>query len=178
MEEIWKTISGIDKNFEVSNFGRLRNLKKIDNNNKGIIEYKSFIQYKLASVKLESGLHKSMLIHRLVAIAFIPNPDNKRNVNHKNGIKTDNRVDNLEWVTYSENEIHSYRVLGKAPILNGLGKIPGNARRVGQFINGKMINTYPTATHASRAVNRSDMKVAVVCRGEQKSCAGFQWKYI
>jgi len=52
-------------------------------------------------------------IHRLVAQAFIPNPENKRTVNHKNGIRDDNRLCNLEWTTHSENNIHSFKVLGR-----------------------------------------------------------------
>lgn len=57
--------------------------------------------------------YKNVQVHRVVAKKYIPNPENKPCVNHKNGIKDDNRIENLEWVTYSENEQHSYDVLGK-----------------------------------------------------------------
>ena len=57
--------------------------------------------------------YKNVQVHRVIAKKYIPNPENKPCVNHKNGVKDDNRIDNLEWVTYSENERHSYDVLGK-----------------------------------------------------------------
>jgi len=63
----------------------------------------------------KNGKTKRLFVHRLVAMAFIENIDNKPQINHKNGIKNDNRVDNLEWVTSSENILHCFRELGRKP---------------------------------------------------------------
>lgn len=103
--EIWKRIDE-HPTYSVSNAGRIRNdktnkiLKGSFNKEDG---YVSVIFYNT------KGRHS---IHRLIAKTFIPNPDNKLEVNHKNGIKTDNRVDNLEWVTSEENREHAFKVLG------------------------------------------------------------------
>ena len=111
--EVWKTITNFE-NYEVSNYGRIRR-KYL----KGYRYRKPVIQLGYNTVTFSIGKDfKKFQVHRIVAYEFLCNKENKRCVNHKNGIKTDNRTENLEWCTHSENEKHSFDKLGK--ITNGI----------------------------------------------------------
>ena len=106
--EIWKKIEGFE-DYLVSNQGRVYSLKgrgRILKGRVGVYGYHYVGLYKVGEVYTKKT-------HRLVAVAFVPNPQNLLQVNHKNGIKADNRVFNLEWVTSRENIIHARDILGK-----------------------------------------------------------------
>lgn len=114
------------------------------------------------------------IVHRLVAEAFIPNPENKSCVNHKNGIKTDNRVENLEWVTTKENIIHSFIILGKK---YKNGKEHFRSKPVYQIKDGTVIREFFNITEASKRTEISISKISMVCRNKRKSAGGYQWTY-
>ena len=119
MKEEWRPVKGFEGLYEVSNLGRVRSLDRkytisreryhggINKKGKIITGYKGEKHYCQVCLFRE-GKKSYAQIHRMVAEAFIPNPENKRQVNHKDGIKQNNVVTNLEWVTPSENILHSF----------------------------------------------------------------------
>lgn len=118
MQEIWKSLKDIVEcgdNYEVSNMGRVRSVdRKVNSWNggrvsKGIILKTWINRYDYEMVTFQdTDTKKSYGVHRLVALAFIPNPDNKPEVNHEDGNKVNNNVENLTWATFSENRKHAF----------------------------------------------------------------------
>lgn len=159
-KEIWKTLSGYTT-FEGSNIGKIRNIKS------GNV-YKIYIRKDgRCQVNLREGSKtRPEKVHRLIAKAFIPNPENKSQVNHKNGNQSDNRVINLEWATPSENTKHAFDVLGHTPI---------NQKKVLCLTNGI---EYPSAMEAARRLKLNSGNLSSVCRGLYKSTKGFEFKYL
>lgn len=124
--EIWKKISKFNNQYEISNKGRIRSTYKVlfrSNGRKHTRRSKvlkpdiKHSGYAIGAVCVDKKMI-SYKVHRLVAELFIPNPKNKETVNHKNGIKHDNRVENLEWATRKEQSVHA-RDNGLTTILRG-----------------------------------------------------------
>lgn len=181
MKEVWKDIAGYEGAYQISNFGRVKSLEREVNIrlfNVGLTKRKvpelirKQIIYKNGYVGVQ--LHKQQkvklhLIHRLVAQAFLPNPENKPEVNHKNGDKLDNRVENLEWVTASENEQHSRKVLG-----NVCGNAPRRVKCVETGVE------YDSMADAGRANGTQAGSISAVVNHVygHKTAGGLHWELI
>ena len=158
--EIWKPITNFEKKgYYISNFGRI----KTPNN-----KFKDKFAISCGYYELKISKSERDKIHRLVALHFIKNIDNKPFVNHKNGNKLDNRYENLEWVTNQENVIHAYD--------NGLN---GRASQVIQYDReGKnIINEFISINDASRSLNINQSAISSCCRGIILQTNGFHFKY-
>lgn len=138
-----------------------------------------YIQY---NISFKNKRHY-LLAHRLVAQAFIPNPENKPQVNHKDGNKQNNCVENLEWVTVSENEKHSYRKLGK--------KIPNHGKHLGEYakknfskaivqydLNGNYVNKFVSMSQATKMTNINQGNISECCNKKRKIAGGYIWNFM
>lgn len=160
MEEIWKPSPIFGDRYEVSSLGRVRS---IGNNNackRGIMNPMCDRDGYLHVALYRDNSKKDISIHRLVALAFIPNPNNYKYVNHINKNTKDNRIENLEWCTNSYNLAYS---IGKKVIQYSK--------------DGKKISEFFCIADASRALGIPVANISKCCKGKRKIAGGFVWKY-
>ena len=178
MKEIWKDIPGYEGLYQVSNLGRVKSLERYKDNNSGLVKMPEKIMqggirngYVLVYLT-KDGKRKTFSAHRLVAQAFIPNPEQKPTINHINGNKQDNRVENLEWNTDKENINHAVKT-GLWDHKNNKNSIP-----VAQYdADMNLINIYPSMMEAERQTGIPNRNIALCCRGKHKRIGGYIWKY-
>lgn len=162
-KEIWKDIQGFEGLYQISNLG---NVFSFITNRK--IKGGFSRDYRIVDLKKDKKRHQ-VYVHRLVAQAFIPNPENKKEINHKNLDKLDNRVSNLEWVSRKENIQHA--------LLNG---VMHKNHKVKQIKNGVIINIFDSVDIASKktGIYSSGIYKCLNVNYYSKTAGGYQWEYV
>ncbi len=160
--ETWKDAAGFEGLYEVSDYGRVRH--KDGQEIGGSINNYGYRAYSL----FKDGKRYTAKGHRLVAEAFIPNPDGKRNVNHLDGNRDNNYVENLEWATHGENINHAIKELS----------IDFSAKPVVQMtLSGDVVAIWANASVAARLLNGNSQLISACCRGTAKSTGDYNWRF-
>lgn len=179
MKEIWKDIPNYFGRYKASNFGRIKSVDMVLSYKRHNVEtirirkgkVLSFAKMRNGYLRVEmsvNGKHKLNLVHQLVAQAFIPNPNNYEQVNHIDGNKENNCVNNLEWCSCKMNMDHAWE--------NGLYK----GKRVAQYKNGVLIAIYDNVVQACHTMGSKTQgqNIGKCALGKRKSAYGYQWKYV
>lgn len=169
-KEIWKDIKGFEGIYQISNTGFVKSLRtnniRISGNNGNGYRYVPLSKH---------GKVKNHYIHRLVALAFIPNPLKKYTVNHSDGNKNNNHVDNLEWATQSENSQHGF---DNGLIKQKKGAKNPNSKKIIQFtMDMNFIREYDYIREAEKITGIKSQNIGMACMGKYKQSGGFIWRY-
>lgn len=169
-EIIWKPIEGYEGLYEISNTGRVKShqgRKKILNIS---LKKDGYVQVQLYKEKK----YKQFLVHRLVALAFIDNPDNKYEINHIDGVRDNNNVDNLEWCTSRENTIDAIN-RGSHPISAGNNF---GGKEIATFYLGVPVCKYKSIKKASESTGVHRRTITDICKGRKESYNGYVFVYV
>lgn len=174
--EIWKIHPFFGGKYEVSSFWEIRHIKNKRNLKKHINDW-----YCYPTLSNETWKPCCKRLHRMIAQVFIPNPENKPCVNHKNWIKTDNRIENLEWCTVSENTLHWYRVLWVKPNKSWTGKfwaLNWASKPIKQYTKTRIfIQSFDSLMTASRELGIPRKTITGNLTKNTKTCHGFIFEY-
>lgn len=165
--ETWKPIRGFEESYEVSDLGRVRN-----SNTGKILTPKNHNRGYYHVILMKQGRQKSFLVHRLVALAFIPTENERLTINHIDENKLNNRRDNLEWCSKDEN-IRLYQKNHPEKV----GR-PENPTPVRQFTKqGVFIKLWDSVAEVHRQLNYSTWSISQCCNGKRKTAHGYMWQY-
>ena len=180
--EVWKDIPGYEGLYQVSDQGRVKSLGRfVGAKNRGVRQQAERLLKPLNTGKnyfrvclYKGGVMERPLVHRLVAMAFLPNTEEFEEVNHKDGNKWNNVASNLEWASHKANMQHAFAtgLNGRAHLLNNKGSKP-----VSQFNESmEMIATYPSMHEAERQTGIDQGRISQSARHGFKA-AGYYWKF-
>lgn len=178
-EEIWKDVVGFEGMYQVSDLGRVRGLNRITRNNatstknikgKLLTPYKNDNGYMMVCLSNPNYNKRHYRVHRLVAEAFLPNPHNYTDVNHKDEMKHNNNVTNLEWCNRSYNSRYG-------TCQERLSKHKQRSVVMCDKKTGKELKVFDSMKTAMKETGLYRTLISRVCRGERKTAGGYIWKY-
>lgn len=182
-EEVWLPVKEYEDRYAISNKGRIKSLERVNNYGRRIKEKilkasMTSTGYRLVTL-LKDGKIKGVTIHRLVANAFLPNTKKEPCINHKDGNKLNNNVENLEWCGYSFNNKHALDNGLRKPAWSG--KFNSNhprSRKIVQYtIDMGKVKEWNSIREASKFFGVSEGGICDCCKGNHKTFHGYVWRY-